>query len=37
LQKELDRLVEWAAENEMKMNPSKCKAVLFTTVRVKDC
>jgi hypothetical protein len=24
------------AENEMKINPSKCKAVRFTRVRVKD-
>jgi hypothetical protein len=36
LQKYLDRLGEWAAENEMKINPSKCKAVLFTRARVKD-
>jgi len=36
LQKNLDRLGEWAAENEMKINPSKRKAVRFTRVRVKD-
>jgi len=36
LQKDLDRLREWAAENEMKTNPSECKAFLFTKVRVKD-
>jgi hypothetical protein len=29
-QKYLDSLEEWAAENEMKINPSKCKAVRFT-------
>jgi hypothetical protein len=29
LQKVLDRLEEWAAENAMKINPSKCKAVRF--------
>jgi hypothetical protein len=36
LQKDLDRLGEWVAENEMKINPSKCKAVHFTGARVKD-
>jgi len=36
LQKDLDRLGEWAAENEMKVKPSKYKAVLFTRARVKD-
>jgi len=36
LQEDLDRLVEWAAENAMKINPSKCKAVRFTRVRVKN-
>jgi len=30
LQEDLDRLGEWAAENAMKINPSKCKAVRFT-------
>ena len=33
---DLDRLGEWAAENEMKINPSKFKAVRFTRARVKD-
>jgi len=36
LQKDLNRLGEWAAENGMKINPSKCKAVRFTRARVKD-
>jgi hypothetical protein len=36
LQKDLGRLGEWAAENEMKINPSKFKAVRFTRARVKD-
>jgi len=36
LQKDLDRLGEWAAENAMKINPSKCMAVHFTRARVKD-
>jgi hypothetical protein len=36
LQKDLDRLREWAAENKMKINPSKCKAVCFTRNQVKD-
>jgi len=36
LQKDLDRLGEWAAENVMQINPSKCKAVRFTRARVKD-
>jgi len=35
LQKDLDRLGEWAVENEMKLNPSKSKAVRFTRARVK--
>ena len=30
LQKVLDRLGEWAAENAMKINPSKSKAIRFT-------
>ena len=29
-------LGEWAAENEMKINPSKSKAIGFTRARVKD-
>jgi len=36
LQKDLDRLEEWAAENAMKINPSKFKAVRFTRTRVKN-
>jgi hypothetical protein len=30
LQKVLDRLGEWAAENAMKINPGKSKAIRFT-------
>jgi len=29
LQKDLDRLGEWAVQNAMKINPSKSKAVRF--------
>jgi hypothetical protein len=36
LQKLLDRLGEWAAENAMKINASKSKAIRFTRARVKD-
>ena len=36
MQKDLDRLVKWAVENAMKINPSKSKAVHFTRARVKD-
>jgi len=36
LQKNLDRLWDWADENEMKINPSKNKAVRFTRARVKN-
>jgi hypothetical protein len=36
LQKDLDRLVEWAVENAMKINPSKSKAIRFTRARVKN-
>jgi hypothetical protein len=36
LQKDLDRLGEWAVKNAMKINPSKSKAVSFTRTRVKD-
>jgi hypothetical protein len=36
LQKDLDRLGEWALENVMKINPSKSKAVHFTRARVMD-
>jgi len=33
LQKGKDRLEEWAVENEMKINPSKSKAVRVTRAR----
>jgi hypothetical protein len=36
LQEDLDRLGEWAAENAMKINPSKYKAVSFMRARVKN-
>ena len=36
LQKDLDRLGEWAVENAMKINSSKSKAVRFTRARLKD-
>ena len=36
LQKDLDRLGEWAAENAMKINPSKCKAVRIKRDRLKE-
>ena len=36
LQKDLDRLGEWAVENAMKINPSKSKTVRFTRAQVKD-
>jgi hypothetical protein len=36
LQKDLDRLGEWAVENAMKINPSKSKVVRFTRARVGD-
>jgi hypothetical protein len=36
LEKDLDRLGEWAVENAMKINPSKSMAVRFTRARVKD-
>ena len=36
MQKDLDRLGEWAVVNEMKINPSKSKAIRFTRARVKD-
>jgi len=36
LQKDLDRLGEWAVENAMKINPSKSKTIRFTRARVKD-
>jgi hypothetical protein len=36
LQKDLDRLGEWASENSMKINPSKSKAIRFTRARAQD-
>jgi hypothetical protein len=36
LQADLDRLGDWAVENEMKLNPNKSKALSFTKARVKD-
>jgi len=36
LQKDLDRLGEWAVKNAMRINPSKSKAVRFTRAWVKD-
>ena len=36
LQKDLDRLGEWAVVNMMRINPSKSKAVRFTRARSKD-
>jgi hypothetical protein len=36
LQTDLDRLGDWAVENEMKINPSKSKALSFTRARMKD-
>ena len=36
LQKDLNRLGEWAVENVMKINPSKSKPIRFKRARVKD-
>jgi hypothetical protein len=36
LQADLDRLGDWAVENEMKINRNKSKALSFTKARVKD-
>jgi hypothetical protein len=36
LQKDLDRLGEWAVENAMQINPSKSKVVCFTRATVMD-
>jgi len=36
LQKDLDRLGEWAVENATKINPSKNEVIRFTRARVKD-
>ena len=35
LQKDLKRSGDWAIENEMKINPEKCKVVSFTKARAK--
>jgi len=35
LQTDLNRLGEWAVENEIKINPDKSKAVSLTKARVK--
>jgi len=36
LQKDLDRLGEWAVTNAMRINPNKSKTVRFTRDRVKE-
>ena len=36
LQTDINRLGEWAVENEIKINPGKIKAVSFTKVRVNE-
>jgi len=36
LQTDLNRLREWAVENEMKINLGKSKAVSFTKVRANE-
>ena len=36
LQKDMHRLGQWTAENEMKINPSKCKTLRFSRARVRD-
>jgi hypothetical protein len=36
LQRDLDKLGDWTVENEMKINPNKCKAIRFTKARIKD-
>ena len=35
LQTDLDRLGDWAVENEMKINPCKSKSISFTRSRIK--
>jgi hypothetical protein len=35
-QTDLDRLGDWAVGNDMKINPSKSKAITFSKARVKD-
>ena len=34
LQNDLDRLGDWAVENEMEINPSKSKSISFTRARI---
>jgi hypothetical protein len=36
LQRDLDRLGDWAVENEMKINLNKSKAISFTRAWMKD-
>jgi hypothetical protein len=36
LQIDLNRLGEWAVENAMEINPTKSRAVSFTTARMKE-
>ena len=36
LQTDLNRWGEWAVENEMRINPDKCKAVSFIKDRGKE-
>jgi len=36
LQKDLDRLGEWAVENAMKIDPCESKAIRFTRARVRN-
>jgi hypothetical protein len=36
LKTDLNRLGEWAVENEMRINPDKSKAVSFTKARTKE-
>jgi hypothetical protein len=36
LQKDLNKLGEWASDNDMKINPGKRKSVSFTKARVKE-
>ena len=36
LQRDLNSLEEWTVETEMNISRSKCKAVSFTKVRVKE-
>ena len=36
LQKDLNRLGKQAVENQMKINPGKCRAIIFTKASVKE-